>query len=186
MAPRQPMMLHRNAATPAASRASGQATNADFHRSVAVVIIALLLLLLLLLAAAAVLAPLWINSERIDKTTIRPSDVQAAATMRMSEVPRAAKSAGTWFPFPRRLDSGSSDRSSGWVRQGLSGAISLVSWLTVGPGAGLGGQGIRRGVVAVRCPACTVEQRLEDQQDHASHRHPDTSSGQDVQGIVHP
>jgi hypothetical protein len=75
MAPRQPMMLHRNAATAAASRASGQATNADFHRfSVAVVIIALLLLLLL-----AVLAPLWINSERIDKTTIRPSDVQAVA-----------------------------------------------------------------------------------------------------------
>ena len=72
------MMLHRNAATAAASRASGQATNADLHRSVAVVIIALLLLLLLLLAAA-VLAPLWINSERIDKTTIRPSDVQAAA-----------------------------------------------------------------------------------------------------------
>jgi hypothetical protein len=67
------MMLHRNAATAAASRASGQATNADFHRSVAVVIIALMLLL------AAVLAPLWINSERIDKTTIRPSDVQAVA-----------------------------------------------------------------------------------------------------------
>jgi hypothetical protein len=36
-----------------------------------VVIIALLLL--------AVLAPLWINSERIDKTTIRPSDVHAMA-----------------------------------------------------------------------------------------------------------
>jgi hypothetical protein len=72
------------------------------------------------------------------------------------------------------------------VRRGLSGMIPLVSWLTVGPGAGLGGPGIRRGVVAVRCPACTVEQRLEGQQDHASHRHPDTSSGQDVQGIVHP
>ena len=38
------MMLHRNAAAAAASRASGQATNANFHRSVAVVIIALLLL----------------------------------------------------------------------------------------------------------------------------------------------
>ena len=72
------MMLHRNAATAAARRASGQATNADFHRSVAVVIIALLLLLLLLLPAA-VLAPLWVNSERIDKTTIRPSEVQAVA-----------------------------------------------------------------------------------------------------------
>jgi len=35
-------MLHRNGAT----AASGQATNADFHRPVAVVIIALLLLLL--------------------------------------------------------------------------------------------------------------------------------------------
>jgi len=34
------MMLHRNGAT----AASGQATNADFHRPVAVVIIALLLL----------------------------------------------------------------------------------------------------------------------------------------------
>ena len=74
------MMLHRNAAIAAARRASGQATNADFHRSVAVVIIALLLLLLLLLLlAAAVLAPLWVNSERIDKTTIRPSEVQAVA-----------------------------------------------------------------------------------------------------------
>ena len=99
---------------------------------------------------------------------------------------RAAKSAGTWFPFPRRLDSGSGDRSSGWVRRGLPGAIPLVSWLTVGPGAGLGGAGIRRGVVAVRGPACTAEQCLQGQQDHASHRHPDTSSGQDVQGIVHP
>ena len=72
------MMLHRNAATAAASRAFGQATNADFHRSVAVVIIALLLLL-------AVLAPLWINSERIDKTTIRQSDVQAVAEHWASE-----------------------------------------------------------------------------------------------------
>jgi hypothetical protein len=43
------MMLHRNAATADASRASGQATDADCHRLVAVVIIALLLLLLLLL-----------------------------------------------------------------------------------------------------------------------------------------
>ena len=34
------MMLHRNAATAAASPASGQATNADFYCSVAVVIIA--------------------------------------------------------------------------------------------------------------------------------------------------
>jgi hypothetical protein len=72
------MMLHRNAATAAVSRASGQATNADFHRPVAVVIIALLLLL-------AVLAPLWINSERIDKTTIRQSDVQAVAEHWASE-----------------------------------------------------------------------------------------------------
>jgi uncharacterized hydrophobic protein (TIGR00271 family) len=53
------------------SRASGQATNADFRRPVAVVIIALLL--------GAVLVPLWINSDRIDKTTIRQSDVQAVA-----------------------------------------------------------------------------------------------------------
>ena len=37
------MMLHRNAATAAASRASGQAADADLHRSVAMVIIALLL-----------------------------------------------------------------------------------------------------------------------------------------------
>ncbi len=71
------MMLHRNAATAAASRASGQATNADFHCSVAVVIVALLLL--------AVLAPVWINSKRIDKTTIRPGDVQAVAEHWASE-----------------------------------------------------------------------------------------------------
>jgi hypothetical protein len=90
------MMLHRNAATAAANRASGQATNADLHRSVAVVIIALLLLLLLL--AAAVLAPLWINSERIDKTTIRPSDVQAAATMRVSGCAGLPSQLGPGFP----------------------------------------------------------------------------------------
>jgi hypothetical protein len=67
---------------------------------VAVVIIALLLLLLLLLllAAAAVLAPLWINSERIDKTTIRPSDVQAAATMRMSGCAGLPSQLGPGFP----------------------------------------------------------------------------------------
>jgi hypothetical protein len=89
------MMLHRNAATAAASRASGQATNADCHRLVAVVIIALLLLLLL---AAAVLASLWINSERIDKTTIRPSDVQAAATMRMIGCAGLPSQLGPGFP----------------------------------------------------------------------------------------
>ena len=58
------------------SRASGQATDADFRRPVAVVIIALLL---------AVLVPLWIDSERIDKTTIRQADVQAVAEHRASE-----------------------------------------------------------------------------------------------------
>ncbi len=66
------------------------------------------------------------------------------------------------------------------------GAGPLISWLTVGSGVGLGGPGIRRGVVAVRCPACAAQQRREGQQDHASGCHPDTSSGQDVQGIVHP
>ena len=58
------------------SRASGQATDADFRRPVAVVIIALPL---------AVLVPLWINSERIDKTTIRQADVQAVAEHWVSE-----------------------------------------------------------------------------------------------------
>ncbi len=53
------------------SRASGQATGADFRRPVAVVIIVLLL--------AAVLVPLWINSDRVDKTTVRQADVQAVA-----------------------------------------------------------------------------------------------------------
>ena len=59
-------------------------------------------------------------------------------------------------------------------------------WLTVGLGAGVGGSGIVRGVVAVPCPACAAEQRLEGQQVNASNRDPNTSSGQDVQGIVHP
>ncbi len=71
-------------------------------------------------------------------------------------------------------------------KTGPTGPRPLISWLTVGPGAGLGGPGIRRGVVAVRCPACAAEQCLEGQQDHASHCHSDTSSGQDVQRIVHP
>jgi hypothetical protein len=93
------MMLHRNAATAAASRASGQATNADFHRSVAVVIIALLLL--------AVLALLWINSERIDKTTIRQSDVQAVAEHWASEagwsvIGVTARATGRWSTRPDR------------------------------------------------------------------------------------
>jgi uncharacterized hydrophobic protein (TIGR00271 family) len=52
-------------------RVSGPVANSAFHRPVAVTIIVLLL--------AAVLVPLWINSERIDKTAIRQSEVQAVA-----------------------------------------------------------------------------------------------------------
>jgi uncharacterized hydrophobic protein (TIGR00271 family) len=52
-------------------RVPGPATAPAFHRPVAVVVIAVLLL--------AVLVPLWINSDRIDKTTIRQADVQAVA-----------------------------------------------------------------------------------------------------------
>jgi hypothetical protein len=52
-------------------RVPGTATAPAFHRPAAVVVIVLLLL--------AVLVPLWINSDRIDKTTIRQSDVQAVA-----------------------------------------------------------------------------------------------------------
>ena len=52
-------------------RVPGQTADADFHRPVAVGIIVFLL--------AAVLVPLWINSDQIDKTTIRQSDVQAVA-----------------------------------------------------------------------------------------------------------
>ena len=52
-------------------RVPGQADAPAFHRPAAVAIIVLLLL--------AVLVPLWINSDRIDKTTIRQSDVQAVA-----------------------------------------------------------------------------------------------------------
>jgi uncharacterized membrane protein len=54
-----------------AGRVSGQPPAPAFRRPAAVVIIALLL--------AAVLVPLWINSDRIDKTTIRQADVQAVA-----------------------------------------------------------------------------------------------------------
>ena len=52
-------------------RVPGPAAGPAAHRPVAAVIIALLL--------AAVLVPLWINSERVDKTTIREADVQAVA-----------------------------------------------------------------------------------------------------------
>jgi len=52
-------------------RIPGQAAAPAFRRPVAVVIIVLLL--------GAVLVPLWINSDRVDKTTIRQSDVQAVA-----------------------------------------------------------------------------------------------------------
>jgi uncharacterized membrane protein len=49
----------------------GQATGPAFRRPVAVVLIVLLL--------GAVLVPLWINSDRVDKTTIREASVQAVA-----------------------------------------------------------------------------------------------------------
>jgi uncharacterized hydrophobic protein (TIGR00271 family) len=52
-------------------RVPGQAAAPPFRRPVAVVLIVVLL--------GAVLIPLWINSDRIDKTTIRQSDVQAVA-----------------------------------------------------------------------------------------------------------
>jgi uncharacterized hydrophobic protein (TIGR00271 family) len=52
-------------------RVPGQAAGSAFRRPVAVVIIVMLL--------AAVLVPLWINSDRLDKTTIRQADVQAVA-----------------------------------------------------------------------------------------------------------
>jgi uncharacterized hydrophobic protein (TIGR00271 family) len=54
-----------------AGRVSGQTTAPAYRRPVAVIIIVLLL--------GAVLVPLWINSDRVDKTTIRQSDVQAVA-----------------------------------------------------------------------------------------------------------
>jgi uncharacterized hydrophobic protein (TIGR00271 family) len=52
-------------------RVFGQRAAAGFHRSAAVAIIAALLLV--------VIVPLWINSDRIDKTTVRESEVQAVA-----------------------------------------------------------------------------------------------------------
>jgi uncharacterized membrane protein len=52
-------------------RVPGQAAGSAFRRPVAVVIIVMLL--------AAVLVPLWVNSDRLDKTTIRQADVQAVA-----------------------------------------------------------------------------------------------------------
>jgi uncharacterized hydrophobic protein (TIGR00271 family) len=54
-----------------AGRVSGQTAAPAFRRPAAVAIIVLLL--------GAVLVPLWINSDRIDKTTIRQADVQAVA-----------------------------------------------------------------------------------------------------------
>jgi uncharacterized hydrophobic protein (TIGR00271 family) len=52
-------------------RAFGQGAAAGFHRGAAVAIIACLLLV--------VIVPLWINSDRIDKTTVRESEVEAVA-----------------------------------------------------------------------------------------------------------
>jgi uncharacterized membrane protein len=59
------MALHR------VHRVFGQAAAAGFHRGAAVAIIAALLLV--------VIVPLWINSDRIDKTAVRESGVQAVA-----------------------------------------------------------------------------------------------------------
>ncbi len=52
-------------------RVSGHDAAAGFHRGGAITIIACLLLV--------VIVPLWINSERIDKTAVRESEVQAVA-----------------------------------------------------------------------------------------------------------
>jgi uncharacterized membrane protein len=52
-------------------RVPGQAAAPASRRPIGVVIIVLLL--------AAVLVPLWINSDRIDKTTVRQANVQAVA-----------------------------------------------------------------------------------------------------------
>ncbi len=65
------------------SRVPGQTAGSAFRRPVAVVIIALLL--------GTVLVPLWINSDRIDKTTIRQSDVQAVAEHWASPPARASR-----------------------------------------------------------------------------------------------
>jgi uncharacterized hydrophobic protein (TIGR00271 family) len=59
------MALHR------VYRVVGHKVGAGFHRGAAIAIIAALLLV--------VIVPLWINSDRIDKTTVRESDVQAVA-----------------------------------------------------------------------------------------------------------
>ena len=58
-------------------RVPGQAAAPAFRRPVGFVVIVLLL--------GAVLVPLWINSDRVDKTTIRQSDVQAVADQWASE-----------------------------------------------------------------------------------------------------
>ena len=52
-------------------RVPGQATGPAFYRPVAVALIVVLL--------GVVLVPLWINSDRVDKTTIRQATVQAVA-----------------------------------------------------------------------------------------------------------
>jgi hypothetical protein len=55
-----------------AARSSSRTPNGPaFRRPAGVVIIVLLL--------AAVLVPLWINSDRVGKTTVRQADVQAVA-----------------------------------------------------------------------------------------------------------
>jgi uncharacterized membrane protein len=53
------------------SRVADQENASAFRRPVGVVIIVLLL--------GAVLVPLWVNSDRVDKTTVRQADVQAVA-----------------------------------------------------------------------------------------------------------
>ena len=59
------MAIHR------VHRITGQESAAGFHRGAAVAIITALLL--------AVIVPLWINSDRIDKTNVAESEVQAVA-----------------------------------------------------------------------------------------------------------
>jgi uncharacterized hydrophobic protein (TIGR00271 family) len=58
------MALHR------VYRVLGREVTAGFHRGAAIIIAALL---------AVVIVPLWINSDRIDRTSVRQSEVQAVA-----------------------------------------------------------------------------------------------------------
>lgn len=121
-----------------AYRPVDQATSPGFHRIGAVAVIACLLL--------AVIVPLSVNSDRVNKTTIRQSEVQAVAEQ------WAAGRAGSWPASPPRASRywsrlpvpapppASPGSAAIWTRLAWPASMSAPTWPSTGTSACRGNQ----------------------------------------------